>query len=87
MVRYLHEVENGPDKERAAEAKAALTALLQRWASLVKQNFDSMRNAPVDITEKGWKEQPLFKDLLKSKQAQDELRRRQQGGQPENVPT
>jgi chromosome segregation ATPase len=83
MVRYLHEIEQGPDKQKAAEAKAALTELLRKWASLVKQNYDSMRSAPPE----GFKDAPLFKDILKSKRAEEELRRRQQGGQPENVVT
>lgn len=83
MVRYLHEVEQGPDKERAAEAKAALTELLKKWASLVKQNYDTMRGAPTQ----GFQDAPKFQDLLRSKRAQEELRRRQQGGQPENVNT
>lgn len=81
MVRYLHEVEQGPDKLRAAEAKAALEELMRKWASLVKQNYDSMRGAP----EKGFEGAPKFQDILKSKRAQEELRRRQQGGQPESV--
>lgn len=81
MVRYLHEVENGPDKEKAAEAKSALTSLLQKWAGLVKQNYDTMRGAP----EKGFENQPLFKDMLLSKRAQEELRRREQGKQAESV--
>jgi len=81
MVRYLHEVENGPDKLRAAEAKAALDELLKKWASLVKQNYDTLRGAP----EKGFENAPKFKDMLLSKRAQEELRRRQQGNQPENV--
>lgn len=81
MVRYLHEVENGTDKQRAAEAKVALDELLKKWASLVKQGYDSMRGSP----DKGFENQPKFKDMLLSKRAQEELKRRQQGGQPENV--
>jgi hypothetical protein len=81
MVRYLHEVENGPDKEKAAEAKAALTSLLQKWASLVKQKYDAMQGAPT----KGFENAPQFKDMLLSKRAQEELKRRQQGNQPESV--
>jgi len=80
MVRYLHEVENGSVKERAAEAKVALDELLKKWASLVKQGYDSMRGA-----EPMGKDQPLFKDLLKSRRAQEELKRREQGKNPENV--
>lgn len=81
MVRYLHEVENGSDKERAAEAKVALNMLLQKWASLVKQNYDAMRSAP----QTGFENQPKFKDLLLSKRAQEELKRREQGKSAENV--
>lgn len=81
MVRYLHEVENGTDKLRAAEAKAALDDLLKKWASLVKKNYDTMRGAP----EKGFENAPSFQDMLRSKRAQEELRRRQQGAQPESV--
>lgn len=80
MVRYLHEVENGSNKELAAEAKAALDELLKKWASLVKQGYDSMRG-----TENMGKDQPLFKDMLKSKRAQEELKRREQGKPAENV--
>jgi hypothetical protein len=81
MVRYLHETEKGPDKLRAAEAKAALDELLKKWASLVKQNYDTMRGAPTQ----GFENAPSFKELGLSKRAQEELRRRQQGNQPENV--
>lgn len=83
MVRYLHQVEKGSDKLRAAEAKSALDELLKKWASLVKQNYDTMRGAP----EKGFENAPTFKELGLSKRAQEELRRRQQGGQAENVST
>jgi len=40
-----------------------------------------MRGAP----EKGFENAPTFKELGLSKRAQEELRRRQQGNQPENV--
>lgn len=80
MVRYLHEVENGSDKARAAEAKTALNDLLKKWASLVKQNYDTMRAGP----QTGFEGKP-FKELLLSKRAQEELKRREQGKQAENV--
>jgi colicin import membrane protein len=83
MVRYLHDVENGPDPQKAAEAKAILSDLLRKWAGLVKQNYDTMQGAPTQ----GFENAPKFQDILKSKRAQEELRRRQQGGQPENVVT
>jgi hypothetical protein len=82
MVRYLHEVENGPDKERAAEAKAALTTLLEKWASLVKQKYDAMQGAP----PKGFENAPLFQDMLLSKRAKQAQRELQQGARPESVP-
>jgi hypothetical protein len=81
MVRYLQEVEKGPDKLRAAEAKTALNELLKKWASLVKKNYDEMRQPPVETSENT----PTFKELGLSKRAQEELKRRQQSGQPENV--
>jgi len=81
MVRYLQELEKGPDKLRAAEAKAALNELLKKWASLVKKNYDEMRQPPVETSENT----PTFKELGLSKRAQEELKRRQQGGQPESI--
>lgn len=81
MVRYLQEVEKGSDKLRAAEAKTALNELLKKWASLVKKNYDEMRQPPVETSENV----PTFKELGLSKRAQEELKRRQQGGQPENI--
>lgn len=80
MVRYLHQVENGTDRELAAQAKTALDTLLQGWAKLVKQNYDTMRGSP-----EGGIVTPKFQDLLKNKRAQEELRRRQQQSQPESV--
>ena len=82
MVRYLQEVENGPDKELAAQARVALNQLLQKWAALVKQSHDAMTSTPPEqIGEKS----PLIKEMALSKRAKEELRRRQQGNQPESV--
>jgi hypothetical protein len=81
MVRYLQELEQGSDKLRAAEAKVALNDLLKKWASLVKQNYEAQRSPPMETSDK----LPSIKELTLSKRAQEELRRRQQGGQAENV--
>ena len=61
--------------------KTALTELLRKWASLVKQKYDTLQGAPA----KGFEDAPQFKDMLLSKRAQEELRRREQGKQPESV--
>ncbi|GEM_PF-4851878 len=80
MVRYLHDVENGPDKQQAAEAKAALTSLLQKWASLVKAKYDTMQGGP----ENGVETKP-FKEMMLNKRAQAEIEARKQGQPPQSV--
>lgn len=83
MIRYLQEVEQSQDKLRAAEAKTALDALLQKWASLVKANRDAMTNIPPESLDKNT--QPLFKDIGLSKRAREELERRKRGEPAQNV--
>ena len=84
MVRYLHEVEDGPNKERAAEAKVALNDLLRKWASLVKQSHDAMTSTgPENLS----KESPSIKEMTLSKRAKEELRRREQGLPAQSVVT
>ena len=84
MVSYLHEVENGPDKEKAAEAKTALNELIRKWATLVKQSHDAMTSTgPENLS----KDTPSIHDMTLSKRAKEELRRREQGLPAQSVVT
>lgn len=84
MVRYLHDVENGPNKEQAAEAKTAINELLKHWASLVKQNHDAMTSSgPENLGT----ESPSIHDMTLSKRAKEELKRREQGLPAQSIVT
>jgi hypothetical protein len=78
MVRYLKELEHGPDPEQAAKATVILNEFFAKWAQLVKQNYDTMRGSDPKI-------QPTFKELTRSKRAQEELRRRNEGKPAERI--
>lgn len=78
MIRYLKELEHGTDPELAAQAKVVLDKFFQNWAQLVKQGYDAMKG-------EASKNQLTFKELTRSKRAQEELRRREQGKTPERI--
>jgi hypothetical protein len=78
MVRSLKELERGGDLELAAQAKVVLDKFFANWAQLVKQGYDTMKGEAA-------KNQPTFKELTRSKRAQEELRRREQGKIPERI--
>lgn len=84
MVSYLHEVENGPNKEKAAEAKTALNELVRKWATLVKQSHDAMTSTG---PENLGKDSLSIHDMTLSKRAKEELRRREQGLPAQSVVT
>jgi len=78
MVRYLKDLERGTDLELAAQAKVVLDKFFANWAQLVKQGYDAMKGEAA-------KNQPTFKELTRSKRAQEEIRRRDQGKAAERI--
>ena len=82
MITYLRETENGPDKERAAEAKVALNSLIGKWATLVRQAHNQQTVVP---QEEAGKTTPSIKEMSLSRPARQELERRRQGQAPQQV--